>query len=170
MRRQPDALFIVDLRKEQLAVREARRLGVPVIGLVDTNCDPDEADYVIPGNDDAIRSCSLIVRAVADAVEAGRQRVAVEEFRRSNGAEAPAGRGGSAAEAGTEEPEEAVAAQAAEPAAAAPAAPTTTDAVEASPEADSEQPSQPEAPAPEPGAAPAADEAPPATEEEATAE
>ena len=61
LRRQPDAVFIVDLRKEQLAVREARRLGLPVIALVDTNCDPDEADYVIPGNDDAIRSCSLIV-------------------------------------------------------------------------------------------------------------
>ena len=65
MRKQPDAIFIVDLRKEQLAVREARRLGMPVIALVDTNCDPDEADYVIPGNDDAIRSCSLIVRAIA---------------------------------------------------------------------------------------------------------
>ena len=62
MRRQPDAVFIVDLRKEQLAVREARRLGLPVIALVDTNCDPDEAEYVIPGNDDAIRSCSLIVQ------------------------------------------------------------------------------------------------------------
>src|ERR687887_394548 len=54
MRRQPDAIFIVDLRKEQLAVREARRLGLPIIALVDTNCDPDEADYVVPGNDDAI--------------------------------------------------------------------------------------------------------------------
>src|ERR1051326_6716692 len=56
MRRQPDAVFIIDLKKEALAVREARRLGLPVIALVDTNCDPDEADYVIPGNDDAIRS------------------------------------------------------------------------------------------------------------------
>ena len=62
MRRQPDAVFIVDLRKEQLAVREARRLGLPIIALVDTNCDPDEADYVIPGNDDAIRSCSRSMR------------------------------------------------------------------------------------------------------------
>ena len=57
MKRQPDAMFVLDLRKEQLAVREARRLGMPIIALVDTNCDPDEADYVIPGNDDAIRSC-----------------------------------------------------------------------------------------------------------------
>ncbi len=79
MRRQPDAVFIVDLRKEQLAVREARRLGLPVIALVDTNCDPDEADYVIPGNDDAIRSCSLVIRAVADGIEAGRRRVTEAE-------------------------------------------------------------------------------------------
>ena len=57
MKRQPDAVFVIDLKKEQLAVREARRLGVPIVGLVDTNADPDEADFVIPGNDDAIRSC-----------------------------------------------------------------------------------------------------------------
>jgi len=79
MRRQPDAVFIVDLRKEQLAVREARRLGLPVIALVDTNCDPDEADYVIPGNDDAIRSCSLVIRVIGNGIEAGRQRVTPEE-------------------------------------------------------------------------------------------
>src|SRR5438876_2821945 len=94
MRRQPDAVFIVDLRKEQLAVREARRLGIPVIALVDTNCDPDEADYVIPGNDDAIRSCSLIVRALADGIEAGKQKVTPQEFQRpaaaTNGAPAAA--------------------------------------------------------------------------------
>ena len=82
MRRQPDAVFIVDLRKEQLAVREAQRLGLPVIALVDTNCDPDEADYVIPGNDDAIRSCGLIVRVIADGIEAGKQRVSARELRR----------------------------------------------------------------------------------------
>jgi small subunit ribosomal protein S2 len=80
MRKQPDAVFVVDLKKEQLAVREARRLGVPIIALVDTNCDPDEADYVIPGNDDAIRSCSLIVRAIADGIAAGKARVTPEEF------------------------------------------------------------------------------------------
>ena len=78
LRRQPDAVFIVDLRKEQLAVREARRLGVPIIALVDTNCDPDEADYIIPGNDDAIRSCSLIVRAIADGIAAGKSKVTAE--------------------------------------------------------------------------------------------
>ena len=83
MRRQPDAIFIVDLRKEQLAVREAQRLGLPVIALVDTNADPDEAEYVIPGNDDAIRSCSLITRAIADGIEAGKQRVTSGELRRN---------------------------------------------------------------------------------------
>jgi len=81
MRRQPDAIFIVDLRKEQLAVREAQRLGLPVIALVDTNCDPDEADYVIPGNDDAIRSCTLVVKAIADGIEAGKQKVTTGELR-----------------------------------------------------------------------------------------
>jgi small subunit ribosomal protein S2 len=80
MKRLPDAMFVIDLRKEQLAIREARRLGMPVVGLVDTNCDPDDADYVIPGNDDAIRSCSLIVRVMADAIEAGKSKVTVEEM------------------------------------------------------------------------------------------
>src|SRR5213596_3008455 len=80
MKRQPDAIFIVDLRKEQLAVREARRLGLPVIALVDTNCDPDEADYVIPGNDDAIRACSLIARVLGDAIEAGKQKATPADF------------------------------------------------------------------------------------------
>ena len=80
LRRQPDAAFIVDLRKEQLAVREARRLGMPIIALVDTNCDPDEADYAIPGNDDAIRACSLITRVIAEGIEAGKQRVAPQEM------------------------------------------------------------------------------------------
>jgi small subunit ribosomal protein S2 len=80
MRKQPDAVFIVDLRKEQLAVREARRLGLPVIALVDTNCDPDEADFVIPGNDDAIRSCGLIVRAIGDSIAEGKSQVTPADF------------------------------------------------------------------------------------------
>jgi len=83
MRRQPDAVFILDLRKEALAVREARRLGLPIVALVDTNCDPDEADYVIPGNDDAIRSCSLVTRVIADGIEAGKQRVTPAEMARA---------------------------------------------------------------------------------------
>ena len=81
MKRQPDALLVVDLRKEAIAVREARRLGLPVIALVDTNCDPDEADYVVPGNDDAIKSCDLVIRTIADSIEAGKQKVKPEEFK-----------------------------------------------------------------------------------------
>jgi small subunit ribosomal protein S2 len=83
MRRQPDAVVIVDLKKEALAVREARRLGVPVVALVDTNCDPDEADYVIPGNDDAIRSCNLIVHSLAEAVNDGKQKVSAQELQQA---------------------------------------------------------------------------------------
>jgi small subunit ribosomal protein S2 len=98
MRRQPDAVFIVDLRKEQLAVREARRLGLPVIALVDTNCDPDEADYVIPGNDDAIRSCSLVIKAVADGIDAGKKRVTENELANAT-AKAAATKKAAAAEA-----------------------------------------------------------------------
>jgi small subunit ribosomal protein S2 len=88
MRRQPDAVFILDLRKEQLAVREARRLDIPVIALVDTNCDPDEADFVIPGNDDAIRSCTLIVRVIAEGIEAGKTGVTADELQPPEAAEA----------------------------------------------------------------------------------
>ncbi len=73
MDRLPAAVFVVDPRKEAIVVKEARKLKIPIIGLVDTNCDPDEIDYIIPGNDDAIRSCSLIVRTMADAVAQGRQ-------------------------------------------------------------------------------------------------
>jgi small subunit ribosomal protein S2 len=80
MRKQPDAVVVIDLRKEQLAVREARRLGLPIIALVDTNADPDEADFVIPGNDDAIRSCSLVIRAIADGIAAGKAQASPADF------------------------------------------------------------------------------------------
>ena len=107
MRKQPDAVFVVDLRKEQLAVREARRLGLPIIALVDTNCDPDEADYVIPGNDDAIRSCSLVIRAIADAIDAGKAKVTPQEMQAppAEEPEAPAAAEESEAPATAEEPE-----------------------------------------------------------------
>jgi small subunit ribosomal protein S2 len=72
MGRLPDALFVVDTRKEQIAVDEARKLKIPVIGLVDTNCDPDQVDFVIPANDDALRSVKLLVSRIADAVITGR--------------------------------------------------------------------------------------------------
>jgi small subunit ribosomal protein S2 len=84
MQRVPDAVFVVDLKTEEIAVREAARLGVPLIGLVDSNCDPDPVDYVIPGNDDAIRSCKLIIDAIADvaAERATRFRAEEEQARR----------------------------------------------------------------------------------------
>jgi small subunit ribosomal protein S2 len=72
MSRLPDALFVVDTRKEKIAVDEARKLKIPVIGIVDTNCDPDEVDYVIPGNDDALRAIRLFASKIADAVTGGR--------------------------------------------------------------------------------------------------
>ncbi|HTZ07280.1 MAG TPA: 30S ribosomal protein S2 [Gaiellaceae bacterium] len=131
MRRQPDAVFIVDLRKEQLAVREARRLGLPVVALVDTNCDPDEADYVIPGNDDAIRSCSLIARAIADAIADGQQKVSAREFaaqqQRQKDEEAKAKAEAKAAK------------EAAAAAAEAPPAETTSETPAAEPEAAAEE-------------------------------
>jgi small subunit ribosomal protein S2 len=157
MRRQPDAVFIVDLRKEQLAVREAKRLGMPVIALVDTNCDPDEADYVIPGNDDAIRSCSVIVKAIADGIEAGKQGVTQAEFR--------APRNGNV----TEEPaaQEAVSQEAAAPP-EEPAAPETPSQEAAAPP---EEPAAPETPSQETAAAeaPAAPAEPAPTAEAAPA-
>jgi small subunit ribosomal protein S2 len=73
MKKLPGALFVVDPRKERIAVSEARILGIPIVGIVDTNCDPDEIDYVIPGNDDAIRAVKLIAGKLADAVLEGRQ-------------------------------------------------------------------------------------------------
>ncbi len=79
MRRLPDVVFIVDPRKETIAIREANRLGIPVVAIVDTNCDPDEIDYVIPGNDDAIRAVRLLTSRIADAVLEGRQGVQVRE-------------------------------------------------------------------------------------------
>src|SRR5579871_5493588 len=72
LERLPDAIFVIDTKKEHIAVTEARKLGLPVVAVVDTNCDPDVIDYVIPGNDDAIRSGSLMCRVIADAVEEGR--------------------------------------------------------------------------------------------------
>jgi len=73
MRKLPDALFVIDPRKERIAVSEARKLGIPIIGIVDTNCDPDEIDYVIPGNDDAIRAVKLLTSKIADAIVEARQ-------------------------------------------------------------------------------------------------
>ncbi len=81
MQRVPDAVFVIDLKTEAIAVREAQRLRIPIIGLVDTNCDPDGIDYVIPGNDDAIRSCAAVTRAIGDVVAQGHGVFRAEEER-----------------------------------------------------------------------------------------
>ncbi len=85
--RLPDAIYVVDTKKEHIAVTEARKLGLPVVAIVDTNCDPDEVDYVIPGNDDAIRAVSLITRIIADALAEGRQEGREAAVTRATGPE-----------------------------------------------------------------------------------
>jgi small subunit ribosomal protein S2 len=125
-RRLPDAMVVIDLKKEALAVREARRLGITVIGLVDTNCDPDDADFIIPGNDDAIRSAGLIVRVLANAIAEGQAKVRPAEFEASeNGEPSEPGEPGQETEAAAEAP--------AGPPAAAEQEPTAAAAVEAPP-------------------------------------
>jgi small subunit ribosomal protein S2 len=131
MERIPAAVFVVDPRKEAIVVKEARKLKIPIVALVDTNCDPDEVDYIIPGNDDAIRSCSLIVRVMADAVAEGRQllteaEMKVEAERKAAEAAAAAAAEKAAAEkAAAEKAAAEVAEAAAKKAAAAPVAQTT---------------------------------------------
>src|SRR5690242_15310780 len=125
-RKLPDAVVVIDMKKEALAVREARRLNIPVVGLVDTNCDPDDADFVIPGNDDAIRSATLIVRVLADAIAEGRNLGArPSDFAAEDGNEGD----GAAAEAAEGEPSgEPPSEPAAEPAPAAAAAAAPAEA------------------------------------------
>ena len=120
MKGTPNAIFIIDLKTEAIAVREAQRLRIPIIGLVDTNCDPDGIDYVIPGNDDAIRSCTIIAKAIGDvvAVEANAYRAEQERLRQE--AEERARR--EAEERARREAEERAAAEAAAAAAAEAAA------------------------------------------------
>ena len=135
----PDVLFVVDVDHERIAVTEANKLGIPVIGIVDTNSDPDGVDYVIPGNDDAIRAIKLYVTAVADAVLAGKaaagEVVSADEFVEVTEAEAEPAAAPEATE--TAEPAEAAAEAAAD------------DVAEASAEAEPEAPAEaePEAPA-----------------------
>ena len=85
----PGALFVVDPKKERIAIAEARKLNIPIVAIVDTNCDPEEVDYVIPGNDDAIRAVKLLVARMADAVIEGNQgmSMAEAEVAQSEGAE-----------------------------------------------------------------------------------
>jgi small subunit ribosomal protein S2 len=81
MQRPPEAMFVIDLKTEAIAIKEAQRLRIPIIGLVDTNCDPDGITYVVPGNDDAIRSCALITHAIGDVASEARSRFRAEEER-----------------------------------------------------------------------------------------
>jgi small subunit ribosomal protein S2 len=122
----PSAVFVVDPRKEAIVIKEARKLHIPIVALVDTNCDPDEVDYVIPGNDDAIRSCSVIVKAMARAVADGRAQVTLAEFKAAE-EKAAAAKTAAAAEAALANAAAAVAAEAA--AKAEVAADTATEAV-----------------------------------------
>ncbi len=115
MKSVPDAVFVIDTRKEAIAVAEARKLKIPVVGVVDTNCDPDEVDVLVPGNDDALRAIRLFAGQVADAVLAGRG------LREARGADAGADK---AAPAETPRPKPRPA-----PAAAPPTTPTAAPAV-----------------------------------------
>ena len=128
MERIPAAVFVVDPRKEAIVVKEARKLKIPIVALVDTNCDPDEVDYIIPGNDDAIRSCSLIVRVMADAVAEGRQLLTEAEMKAEAERKAAEAAAVAAAEKAAAEAAEAAAKKAAEEAKKAAAAPVAQTA------------------------------------------
>jgi small subunit ribosomal protein S2 len=174
MQRVPDAMFVIDLKTEVIAVKEAQRLRIPIIGLVDTNCDPDGIDFVIPGNDDAIRSCALITQAIGQVVSEGHSVFRAEEERARKEAEekarieAEARARREAEEQAAREAEEQAAreAEAAKEAAAAPAAAQAPAEAAPSPEAPAPPPAAPEpAPAaPEPAAEPAAATPEPAAE------
>ncbi|HST56396.1 MAG TPA: 30S ribosomal protein S2 [Solirubrobacteraceae bacterium] len=180
MQRVPNAMFVIDLKTELIAVREAQRLRIPIIGLVDTNCDPDGIDFVIPGNDDAIRSCALITKAIGDVVSEGHNVFRAEEEKARKEAEEKARREAEerarreaeaqakrdAEEQAAREAAAAAAAaqaQAAEQAQAATPAPAASQAASApTPAPTPPEPPKPAAPAatPEPAPAAAAEQAP----------
>jgi small subunit ribosomal protein S2 len=158
MQRVPDAMFVIDLKTEEIAVKEARRLRIPIIGLVDTNCDPDGIDFVVPGNDDAIRSCALITQAIGQVVAEGhgvfraQEEKARQEAEERAKAEAEARAKREAEEQAKREAEEQAKKEAAEREAAARAAAAAQAA--AAPEAPAEPaPAEPEPVAAEPAAA-----------------
>jgi small subunit ribosomal protein S2 len=178
MQRVPDAMFVIDLKTEEIAVKEARRLRIPIIGLVDTNCDPDGIDFVVPGNDDAIRSCALITQAIGQVVSEGhgvfraQEEKARQEAEERAKAEAEARAKREAEEQAKREAEEQAkkeaaereaAARAAAAAAAAQAAPAPQDTPAAAEPAVA-APAAPEPTAPAPAAAQPAASAPPAPE------
>jgi small subunit ribosomal protein S2 len=162
----PDAIFVIDTKKEHIAVTEANKLGLPVVAVVDTNCDPDVITYVIPGNDDAIRSGTLMCRVIADAVAEGRFIASHRPAKPSaNGAEggagAPAGRAPSAPRNRPAPPRSRPASG--DAAGAAPAAEPASEAPSAAPAAPAEAPQAPQAAAPDA----ATDTAAPATPDSA---
>ena len=162
MQRVPDAMFVIDLKTELIAVKEAQRLRIPIIGLVDTNCDPDGIDFVIPGNDDAIRSCALITQAIGQVVAEGHSIFRAEEERARKEAEE---RARQEAEARARREAEEQAAREAEEQRAREAEEKAARDAEAARQA-AAPPAQPAAPAAQPTPAPAA-EAPPAPPAEA---
>jgi small subunit ribosomal protein S2 len=190
LERLPDAVFVIDTKKEHIAVNEARKLNIPVIAIVDTNCDPDEVDFVIPGNDDAIRAVNLVTRVIADALASGYGMAKDEAVDRVSGGAAkppsPTGPKSTAAPARVEEHETpsaedaaAIAAStvfepdapepvAAPPVAAEPTAAEPTAAEPTEPAATEPAATEPGAPSTEPTAetSQAADDTPPTTTEE----
>ncbi len=176
MQRVPDAMFVIDLKTEVIAVKEAQRLRIPIIGLVDTNCDPDGIDFVIPGNDDAIRSCALITQAIGQVVAEGHSVFRAEEERARAEAqerarvEAEARAKREAEEQVKREASEQAAREAAERQAAAAAAAAQAQSPAAAPEPPQAAPQPPpRAAAPEPAQVPSQAPAPvePASTEEA---
>jgi small subunit ribosomal protein S2 len=176
LQRPPDAIFVIDTKKEHIAVTEANKLHMPVVAVVDTNCDPDVIDYVIPGNDDAIRAGRLMCRVIADAVAEGRfiasRRALVESGGPRVGVSVPAGPmpgtpAAPAAEAAPAAPEPAATPAAPEAPAAAPEAPAAAapEAPAAAPEAPAAAPEAPAAAPEAPAAAPEAPAAAPAVAE-----
>ena len=168
MQRVPDAILLTDLKTEEIALREAQRLDIPIIALVDTNCDPGPVDYVIPGNDDAIRSCDLVVRSIGEAVEGSAsiwreeeaRRRAEEEERKRREAEEKAKRDAEAkAKAEAEEKAKAEAEAKARADADAKAKAKATAEAEAKAAADAEAKAQAKAAAEKPAEAPPAPEA-----------
>ena len=139
MKKLPGAMFIVDPRKEKIAVSEAKKLGIPIVAIVDTNCDPDEVDCVIPGNDDAIRAVKLIAQTMAAAVTEGRQNMADDaEDKDAEAEEAP--------KAPARAPRDSRAPRAPRADGRAPRAPRAPKAEEVKPEAPKAEQAQPEAP------------------------
>jgi small subunit ribosomal protein S2 len=168
MQRVPDAMFVIDLKTEEIAVKEARRLRIPIIGLVDTNCDPDGIDFVVPGNDDAIRSCALITQAIGQVVAEGhgvfraQEEKARQEAEERAKAEAEARAKREAEEQAKREAEEQAKKEAAEREAAARAAAAAAAAQAAPAAAQPAAPTEPAATPAEPAPAPVAQPAPPA--------